>query len=68
MGVDPAGLFGRLKERKRERQMQIEIIYTCGECGEYLSDIHVEHEVCPNCADHCTVVREEIVASPVCGA
>jgi DNA-directed RNA polymerase subunit RPC12/RpoP len=47
--------------------MQIEIIYTCGECGEYLSDIHVEHEVCPSCADHCTVVREEIVASPVCG-
>ena len=47
--------------------MEIEIIYTSGCCNAYLSDAHVEHGICPECAEHCEVCKEEILATPVCG-
>ena len=43
------------------------IIYTSDCCGAYLSDAHVEHGLCPECGDHCDVIKEEILVTPVCG-
>jgi hypothetical protein len=47
--------------------MTLEIIYTSDCCGAYLSDAHVEHGICPECAEHCEVIKEEILATPICG-
>jgi hypothetical protein len=48
-------------------KMTFEIIYTSDCCGAYLSDAHVEHGICPECAEHCEVNKEEILVTPVCG-
>ena len=49
------------------RKMEIETVYASDCCGAYLSDAHVEHGICPECAEHCEVCKEEILATPVCG-
>ena len=45
----------------------IEILYISDCCGAYLADCHVEYEICPDCQDHCEVVREEYTVSPTSG-
>lgn len=37
----------------------IEVLYISDCCGAYLADAHVEYEICPDCHDHCMVIREE---------
>ena len=42
----------------------IETLYLSDCCGSYLSDIHVEYGICPDCCDHCEVVKEEYIVAP----
>ena len=44
--------------------MQIEILYISDCCGSYLSDDHVAYEICPDCHEHCEVIREEYNVTP----
>jgi hypothetical protein len=38
---------------------EIVILYLSDCCGEYLSDDHVQYEICPRCKEHCEVLTEE---------
>lgn len=44
--------------------MRIEILYISDCCGSYLSDDHVAFEICPDCHEHCEVIREEYNVTP----
>lgn len=46
-------------EKKEKRKKMVEILYVSDCCGAYLADAHVEYEICPDCHDHCVVIREE---------
>ena len=61
------GLYNADIERKKkgkEKKMQIEILYISDCCGSYLSDDHVAFEICPDCHEHCEVIREEYNVTP----
>ena len=61
------GLYNADIERKKkgkEKKMQIEILYISDCCGSYLSDEHVAYEICPDCKEHCEVIREEYNVTP----
>lgn len=47
--------------------MNLEVVYVSDCCGAYLDDGHVQHGLCSDCAEHCEVIAEEVVATPVCG-
>jgi hypothetical protein len=35
------------------------ILYLSDCCGSYMGDAHIEYEICPDCREHCEVVKEE---------
>lgn len=47
--------------------MNVEVVYVSDCCGSYMTDGHVQHGICPDCAEHCEVIKEEVVVSPACG-
>ena len=51
----------------RSSVMNVEVVYVSDCCGAYLDDACVQHGICCDCAEHCEVIKEELVVSPVCG-
>jgi len=47
--------------------MNVEVVYVSDCCGAYLDDGCVQHGICSDCAEHCEVITEEVVVTPVCG-
>ena len=43
-----------------EETYRFEIVHTSGCCGAYLTDGEAEHELCPECRDHCEVICETV--------
>ena len=53
------GLIDYTQHERKGKKKMIEILYILDCCGAYLADCHVEYGICPDCQDHCEVVREE---------
>lgn len=45
-----------------EEMCQMQVLITSDCCGEYLSDLHIDHGICPCCLEHCELVIEKIPA------
>ena len=54
MGVDKNKIFGIMSEKKERRKMGMMTQSDC--CNEPMSGSQIDHEICPKCGEHCTVV------------
>jgi len=39
--------------------LHLETIPVSGCCGSYLDPVQVDHEVCPDCGEHCEIENQE---------